>query len=268
MRMSCPVLMLASCAIALSLLLSACASTGSNPQTGGAPATGSQAQAPRIVAATSWEATFARAAGATDVRMVAPANLPHAPDYDPKPSDLAAVANADYVLYAGFQAFAPRLKEAAGSEATLVEVKLENSPAVIRSEVTRLAELFGTEQAAAGWLARFDREYQRLSDAVKAKLSNPPPRVVANVFATPWVEFAGVQLIGTFGPAPVTPSQLAQLTGATPDLVFDIVHISPGQALPGTTITEVDLINYPGDGLDLLGVFEENARRIEQALAR
>ncbi|MGH8934399.1 MAG: hypothetical protein ACRDZO_28130 [Egibacteraceae bacterium] len=74
------------------------------------------------------------------------------------------------MLYAGFEAF---VREAAGSRARLVEVQTENSPAVIRREVTRLGELFGTEQAAAGWLAGFDAEYERLSGEVKAALARP-----------------------------------------------------------------------------------------------
>lgn len=51
--------------------------------------------------------------------------MPHAPDYDPKPSDLTKIATADYVLYAPFDSFAPRLREAAGGKAKTVELNLE-----------------------------------------------------------------------------------------------------------------------------------------------
>ena len=42
-----------------------------------------------------------------------PTSVHHAPDYDPKPSDLTAVAEADFVLYAPFEPFAAKIKEAA-----------------------------------------------------------------------------------------------------------------------------------------------------------
>lgn len=73
----------------------------------------------------------------TSARVIA-----HAPDYDPKPSDLAKVGTADYVLYAPFDSFAPRLKEAAGGHAKTVELNLENTPKTIDSEVTRLGQMF------------------------------------------------------------------------------------------------------------------------------
>ncbi len=50
--------------------------------------------------------------------MVAPATVQHPPDYDPKPSDLAAVTDADYILFAEFDGFAPRLKEAPAAPAS------------------------------------------------------------------------------------------------------------------------------------------------------
>lgn len=69
---------------------------------------------PRVVASTNWVAAFARAAGALDVTVIAPASVQHPPDYDPRPSDLAAIARADWVLLAGYEGFAKRMEEALG----------------------------------------------------------------------------------------------------------------------------------------------------------
>lgn len=38
---------------------------------------------PIVVASTSWAGAFAIAAGARNVALIAPASVPHAPDYDP-----------------------------------------------------------------------------------------------------------------------------------------------------------------------------------------
>ncbi|MBE1490780.1 hypothetical protein [Plantactinospora soyae] len=46
-----------------------------------------------MVASTSWVGALAKAAGATDIIVVAPGNAQHPPDYDPKPSALAAVTD-------------------------------------------------------------------------------------------------------------------------------------------------------------------------------
>ncbi len=219
-----------------------------------------------MVASTSWAGAFATAAGATNVTLVAPASVPHAPDYDPKPSDLAKIAAADYVLYAPFDSFAPRLKEAAGGQAQTVQLNLENTPNTIRSEVTRLGQLFGTSAQATQWLATFDQRYAELSAQAKAAIPQPAPNAVAHVFMAYWGEFAGLPVQGTFGPEPMTPGKLVELSALQPGAVLANAHLPSNPAIPSART--VELINYPGPDLNLLGVFEENTRRLTTALAR
>lgn len=223
----------------------------------------------KIVASTSWVAAFALAAGATDITVIAPATIQHPPDYDPKPSDLAAISKADYVLMAGFEGFAKRMQEALGGDsAKLVTVKTENSPEVIHAEVTRLGELFGTQAAASAFLTKFDAEYARLSVEVKTKIGGRKPVVVAQVFVAPWAAFAGLDVAGSYGPMPMTPDQLKTLAGLKPELIFDNAHTGGGQPLleaSGAAI--IKLVNFPDEKLDLLAVFRENAARIEAAFA-
>ncbi|WP_091285933.1 metal ABC transporter solute-binding protein, Zn/Mn family [Micromonospora haikouensis] len=246
----------------LSLLASGCGSTDdAAPASSATPA----AKGPKVVASTSWVGALAKAAGATDITVVAPANVQHPPDYDPKPSDLAAVAGADYILYAEFDGFAARLKDAAGGTGKLVTVQLENTPGKITSEVSRLAGLFGTGDAATAWNSTFTTEYAKLSAQTKAALPNPAPTAVSHLFMAYWGDFAGISVVGTYGPQPVTPSQLAELTAKKPTLVLANAHL-PGANpdIPGTT--RVDVVNYPGTDLDLLGVFKTNTERLTAAL--
>lgn len=244
-------------------LLTAC-----TPTAPAAQPTPTAQSGPKIVASTSWVAAFAAAAGATDITVIAPSNIQHPPDYDPKPSDLAAVADADYILLAGFEGFATRLQEAVGGDLDkIVMVMTENSPATIHAEVTRLAELFGTQAAAEAYLANFDQGYERLSTAVQAKVGATKPVVVAQLFATPWVYFAGLEPAGTYGPMPMTPEELKKLTDAQPQFVFENVHMGGGDpVVEATGATKIDLVNFPGDDLDLLEVFTTNAERISAAL--
>ncbi|MGZ3145746.1 hypothetical protein ACVDFE_27880 [Lentzea chajnantorensis] len=242
------------------LALTACGG-GAQPASPAAPA------GKKVVAATAWEAALAKAAGATDVRVVVPATVAHAADYDPKPSDLAAVAGADLVLYAEFEGFAPRLKEAAGGSAQVEAVKLENAPEVVRAEVTRLAGLLGTTDAAEKWLAEFDTTLKSVEQQVRGSFpGGKAPKVVSQAFVAYMAAVTGAEVVGTFGPQPVTPAQLAELAGKQPDLVFDNAHMSTGTVLPGSAARQVRIVNYPGEDLDLLGVFTANAAEISKAL--
>ena len=242
-----------------------------------APTTAAAAPAPtaapasktlKIVASTSWVAAFAKAAGATDITVIAPSNIQHPPDYDPKPSDLAAVSSADYVLLAGFEGFARRMQEAVGNDsAKLITVATDNSPEAIHKEVARLGQLFGTPDTAKAYLDDFDKQYAQLSGEVKTSIGAHKPVVVAQAFVTAWAAFAGLDVAGTYGPMPLGPDDLKKLADLKPTVVFENVHMGGGQpVIEASGARKIDLINFPADDLDLLKVFKANAQTIEQAL--
>lgn len=248
---------------AMLVSLTGCGSTDEDTP-GGTASTAPKAM--KVVASTSWVGALAKAAGATDITVIAPSSAQHPPDYDPKPSDLASVAGADYVLFAEFDGFAAKIKEAAGGDGELVPVELENTPAKIRAEVTRLGTLFGTTAAATIWLRSFDTEYTKLSNDLKGKVPSPAPTAVSHMFMAYWADFAGLKVTGVYGPAPVTPSQLQELTAEKPGIVLANAHV-PGGNPEIDGAERVDIVNYPKDDLDLIGVFRANAATLTAALS-
>ncbi|MFJ6105411.1 metal ABC transporter solute-binding protein, Zn/Mn family [Streptomyces sp. NPDC092359] len=243
--------------------LTGCGAGGTAPVAG----PGAAGREPVVVATTTWEGAFARAAGAEDVTVLVPPSVRHAPDYEPKPSDLAAVAKADFVLYAPFEPYAAKIKEAAGSRAELVEVGLDNDPAVAGAEVLRLGGLFGTKDAAARWKDRLDREVTRLNGELRAAWpGGRSPAVVSQVFTAWAAGLAGARTVGTYGPEPVTPARLAELTAKRPAYVLDNAHMSTGTVLPGSGARQVGIVNYPGEDLDLLAVYRGAATELKKAM--
>lgn len=230
---------------------------------------GDDGDQPVVVATTTWQGAFASAAGIEEVTVIVPQSVHHAPDYDPKPSDLAAIAEADFVLYAPFEPYAEQIKDAAGSDAELVEVDLNNDPEVVTAEIARLGALFGTEQTAEQWNETFESEIAELNSAIENSWpGEESPRVVAQVFTGWAAKLAGATTVGTYGPESVTPAQLAELSAEEPDLVLDNAHMSTGEVLPGTDAVQIDVVNYPGDDLDLLTVYRDVAEQLREALAR
>ncbi|WP_406229430.1 ABC transporter substrate-binding protein [Nocardia sp. NBC_01009] len=223
---------------------------------------------PTVVATTAWEAGFAKAAGIDDVQVIVPASVHHAPDYDPKPSDLTAVAEADFVLYAPFEPFAAKIKEAAGSRAKLIEVNLDNSADKVTAQVQALGKEFGTASAAESWSSTFIAEYDRLGKEVRATWpGGKQPTVVAQVFSTWAAQLAGAQVVGTYGPEAVTPGQLAELAAKKPDFVLDNAHMSSGTALPDSGAKQVSIVNFPGQDYDLLGVYRNAEVALKKAMS-
>ncbi len=261
--------------VTLSLLASGCGSADDPAPAGDstrtAPAGDSTSSAPtapgpKVVASTSWVGALAKAAGASEVTLVAPADVEHPPDYTPKARDLKAAADADYVLYAETDSFAPRLIKAAGDDNELITViPVEATPGKITSEVTRLATTFGTSDAAKAWLSTFNAEYTALSGQAKAALPNPAPTAVSELFVGYWSSLAGIEVTDVYGPQPVTASERADLTAKKPDLVFINAHLpNADPKIPG--VIKVKLVNYPGKDLDLLAMFRTNTERLITAL--
>jgi zinc transport system substrate-binding protein len=219
---------------------------------------------PKVIASTSWVGALAKAAGATDVTVIAPFTAQNPAGYEPGPADLAVVAGADYVLFAESDSFVAKITEAAFGGGKLVPVETAHTPAKITAEVNRLGALFGTPDAATAWLFTFDAEYAKLSNTIKAKLPTPAPTAVAHVSMASWGDFAGLQITGTYGPQPATTAQVQALAAKKPGFVLASVHApSSNPAIPGAD--RVELANYPKDDLDLLGVFRANAAALTAA---
>ncbi|MEU6866266.1 zinc ABC transporter substrate-binding protein [Streptomyces sp. NPDC046876] len=260
-------LALSASAAALALATGCGSGTASSSSSSAAADGPAQAGKPRVVVTTTWEGAFARAAGARDVKVIVPQSVHHAPDYDPKPSDLAAVAQADFVLYAPFEPYAAKIKEAAGSKAKLVEVGLDNDPDKVKAEVDKLGRLFGTADAATQWKAGFDGEYVRLNQELKAAWpGGTSPTAVTQVFTAWSAKLAGATPVGTYGPEAVTPAQLAELSAKKPALVLDNAHMSTGTVLPDSGARQVAIVNYPGPDLDLLPVYRNAAAELRKAM--
>lgn len=187
-------------------------------------------------------------------------------DYEPTPGDLSKIADADLLPYSPYVGFADQLTQAAGSRAESIQVNLENTPANIRDQVTKLGAAMGTSTAAAAWLAEFVKEYAELSARVKAAVPKDPGTAVADVFVPYWAgDFAGLTVASTFGPQPVTASQLADLAATSPAFVVGNSATPDVPEISGAS--PVMMQNFPGDDLDLLEVFRNNARTFLQSFA-
>jgi hypothetical protein len=220
-----------------------------------------------VVASTTWVAAIARAAGAEHIRVLAPAELRHPPEYELKPSDLAAASRADLVLYAEWETFARRLKETAGSAGTAaLEVKTVNRPGDIKAEARRIAEILGTLDRYTSWAAAFDPFAEEIRRKVSARWSGR--RVVVELMHRPFAEWLGLDIAGEFGPAEPSPAAVAELARLRPELVIDNYHVPTGRPVAeaaGAACAE--LINFPGrDGtVTIEDVFGYNARALLRA---
>ncbi len=222
-----------------------------------------------VVASTSWVGALAKLAGAGKVTIITPANLQHPPDYEPKASDLLAVRNADFVLLAGYEGFATKLRDAAGGHAKVVIVSTTYLPAALAASITKLGAALGTPKAAATGAASVKAAIAAVCSDLRMKVMGTKPTVVSHVVVTDWVACAGLKPSGVFGPAPITPSEVKKLAALKPTVVFESHNMAgSGAAVSGSTgAKEIELENFPGATLDLVAVAKKNAALIAGVLA-
>ncbi len=213
----------------------------------------------RVIASTSWTAAIARAAGARDLVTIAPFELQHPPEYEIKPSDLKATAEADFLVYSGYERFASRLAETAGNGGLVIaKVYTDNIPETLKQEAKKLALLFGTERDYEVWAASFDSLTEGMRKRIAA--AYPDKRVIAHKYLETFAEWLGFTVVGVFGPGESTPKQLLQLVRAKPSLIIDNYHNPAGApAAEALDVPLVMLINFPG---------KDNTKTIEDVFRR
>jgi hypothetical protein len=218
----------------------------------------SEGEGPLVVASTSWVGAIARAAGATNVRVMAPFEMQHPAEYELKPSDLVAASEASFVVSGGWERFASKLAETA-SKAETLNVYTANVPATLEAEALKLAEAFGTVGAYEQWKAAFDGETDAIKANIKAAYGERP--VVVQKDQEAFSRWAGLNVVGVFGPAEPSPAVVVELAGLKPDFVIDNYHNQCGKAIAlAADIPDIALINFPGRGgtVTLEDVFHYN----------
>jgi len=220
-----------------------------------------------IIASTSWVAAIAQAAGAENIRILAPVTLQHPPEYELKPSDLRAASKADIILYAGWEVFAEKLADTAGSAGVqMIQVNTTMSPESIKAEAKRLSEIFGTQAKYEKWAASFDKLTTELRQKIQAASRNKT--AVVQRMQTDYAKWAGLNIIGEWGPAEPSPAVILSLVKLKPDLVIDNYHGPSGEPIAeAAKASYVQLINFPGKGgtKTIDDVFRYNAELLIKA---
>lgn len=215
---------------------------------------------PRVVASTSWTGAIAEAAGADVVRILAPIELRHPPEYDFRPGDIRHAVEADYIVWAGYEVFMRNLYQAAAiDEERILLVHTNNTPPMLKSIVRELAETLGTQEHFAVWEEELDETAARLIEGARRRNAGNT-RAVVHVHFLVLAEWLGYEIVDQIGMAEMSPGRLREILAKNPDLVIDNWHNSTGEPLRGQVEEYVTWINFPGrDGTrTLIDVLHHN----------
>ena len=234
---------------------------------GGAGAAGADGGA--VVASTQWTAAFARAAGIAEVTVLAPAASRHPAEYQLRPSDLRAVAAADALIFAGYEAMAARLRELARQEATVLRIDTDYSLSTLRRSLDALQAAGGRPAASAASLHAIAAEYAEWRSELAARGLAGAPALVHR-FQEPLARELGFEVVAVFGPLPPQAAALAALAEAEVALIVDNHHnaVAAPLAEMHAPAPVVAFLNFPGAATTttLLDVVRHNRRLLAAAL--
>ncbi|MDR2588655.1 MAG: ABC transporter substrate-binding protein, partial [Spirochaetales bacterium] len=157
-------------------------------------------------------------------------------------------------------------ESSSSSGATALRVATANSPAAIKAEARKIAEVLGTMGRFDAWSKNFDSLAENLRS--RARAAWPRGKVLAQKMIRPFVEWLGLEIAGEFGPAEPSPALVLALAGTRPLLVIDNYHSPSGKPIAETAgAAYVQLINFPGkDGTQTIeDVFRHNADALIKA---
>ena len=226
---------------------------------------------PKVAATNSWTAAYCRAAGIEDVRILAPVNLQHPPDYELRPSDIPALMDADIIVFAGYEGMMDRIRSSiAGTETELLQISTGYSPAVIAESVNLIAAAAGTEDRAAENLTLIDEAWETAETRIQEAGLNWKKAAV-HFHQGPFAWTVGLFEVASFGPPPPGPKLITEIAESGAELILDNWHnpiAAPlTEVLPEAVV--VTLINFPGPygTEDLADVILMNAEILVSAAA-
>lgn len=217
-----------------------------------------------VVASTSWTGAIAEAAGADEVRILAPFELKHPPEYDYRPSDIAQLRSARLLVYGGYEPFVKKLAVAAGlPQEKMIVIVTSNDPDNLKKQARFLAEKMGTQKREAAWEKALNKVLDEIQkQAKKKKISQK--RVLVQKYQVPLVKWLGFDVIGAFNTDELSPNKVMEYAMMKPDMVIDNFHNPQGK--PIAEIAKCDyvaIINFPSaNAPSLIELLKENAAKL------
>jgi zinc transport system substrate-binding protein len=220
-----------------------------------------------VVASTSLTGAIVRAATGKEVRVLAPSEMRHPPEYDLKPSDLLKFEGADVVVYAGYEKMVPRLLETSRNRNILaIRIETSISPEDLIKQARRISGILKTEREEEAWEAGFLEKLRNLQRRLSPFSGH---RAVVHKFAEPFAQWAGLSIVQMINPGELTPKVIAEAIAKKPKLVVDIYHFPIAEVIAeNAKCGYIQVINFPGAGntKTLEDLFEYNFAQLRKTM--
>lgn len=204
----------------------------------------------QIVATNAWTAAYAIAAGAKaeDVSILTPFEMLHPSEHELRPGDIALLAGAQMVIYAGYETMMDQIKTGLNIPAEkLVHITTSYNFEEIESSVMTIAKRLQTEEIARQNLDELRVAFESLRQIAQEHGLHHETAAV-HFFQQTFIQNTQIVPLAIFGPAPPEPRLIHEITNSGATLIIDNAHNPSGEALKNTMpdARYVLLLNFPG----------------------
>ena len=201
-----------------------------------------------VVATTAWTAAYALAAGAENISVLATYEMAHPSEYELRPGDIRRLANADLIIYAGYEVMMHQMKTGLEiPDEKLLLISTSYNFAEIEESVMTIAKKLGTEQIAVKNIEEIRQLFDKARSVVQDTGLDTVPALV-HYFQKSFALETGINPIGIFGPAPPEPKQILSLSNSSAVIIIDNAHNPVGGSLREIMKDAhyTMLLNFPG----------------------
>ncbi|MBN2618948.1 MAG: ABC transporter substrate-binding protein [Spirochaetales bacterium] len=220
-----------------------------------------------IVTTTNWVAGYVTLAGEDNVYTFTPPEMVHPPEYELKPGDIVKLQNAKLIIYAGYETMVKEIKGSLNIDASkLLPITTGYDLKTIDESVLKIAKVLGKTSKAEENLALFHNEYREIKSRI---IENGLDKkgVLVDFHMQSLAKEMGLNVIGVFGPGPLTPQQLVEFKNTNPAFIIDNLHATKATALQEILpqAKYVVFMNFPGQNgtISLLDVVKYNMEQIK-----
>jgi len=222
-----------------------------------------------VVASSSWTAAYIRAAGISEVDILAPSDMQHPSEYELNIDDIKKLRNTDLIVCGGYEIMMEKIRTGLNIDSgKIVQIKTDYNLEHIRSSIRTIAAKMGTENIATKHIEEIERVFNASKERIRQAGIDQHP-VLVQFFIQPIARELDLDVADIFGPRPLEVFDIRDLMNQNFSLILDNAHNPVSAPLVETRpgIKVVYLINFPGkDGTESLAdVIQYNVDRILEA---
>jgi len=222
-----------------------------------------------VIATSSWTAAYVKAAGITDLSVLAPSDMQHPSEYELDINDVEKLRRADLIVCGGYEIMMERIRGGLEIDPDkILEIKTDYNLDHMRSSILAIASRQGDMEVARKNIEEIEIAFAGSKDLIdQAGIGEEP--VLVQFFVQPFARQLDMNITGIFGPRALEAFDIRELMNREFTLILDNAHnpLSAPLLESRRGVKVAYLINFPGigDTETLAGVIRYNTEQILEA---